>query len=1204
MVDDNHSLMNALIKTDQVLKKRRGDFSTAMQKMGLSSVFDIVRLPKSAFARQLARFSDANAELAYDNAMGYAALIARLYREHKTSSGGFQALGQRSGVRALVPAGPSFPNLFEENWDEFCKVGAIAAIDSPVAYLSALRVFIQQLEATGSADIAPQRVLIDKRRPDLKSLLITQESTFTPRPMLEIVNDVLGSNLRNYLENIPADRNKPTHQVLTERRYPFQLPYNFYHHQCQLGLADKKPRLGELNYRASLLLPIEQKATNRYGVVQQPTLQAQRLLSGLSPQQQALLIEPSVFSNFYLNRNDLINGWRSAGNTFLHPHSLLSECFLLPEGQEGIGVAVPQANAPVTGATGTNKVSVTFTEHGTPTHNASVELSLASATPGNITGRWLLNSKHNAGARIITSFIQASGALPDPTNTGLTAHFNLLVCDGAAPAKSLARQRVTVTLDDSYNLTAAEQAFFKQSYGVVVTDNSPLWQITRLTDFMQHTGLNAEQVEMLLCRRTHAVRLSANCPSSNPQHAGVPIADDAMVLPFPHPNHYGACYINGTGTGGDLYDGQHPPSPESIIRDQFDNAMDLEQGTPGSTKQWHLTKTSLDRLDRLQRMVRLQRWCQIPFAQLDTLILSAMRAEGESNLGMELNENTLRALGVYRHLNQRYGIAPEEFAALMHNLTPYASGKDELPLFDQVFNRVQLFDTPLILDQTAISLTATDAATQKTLLQWCAGLGLQPTEDSLLLIAKRTQTHVGALKRDLATVSSLYRQARIARLFNYTVDELLTLALLLGGHNYQSLLASGRLSPVADKPTPDILDVLMQLDWAVEWLKDSQQTVAQLQQRLGPYIPVLAEAPDGGPQVTAAAAAPPSDDLLNRLAILHDDTIRNCVTAQEVALLGLPLYDDLPASAGALEWFALLIGHKLLNASGLLMELDRPLSPADEPTTWPVAEIDKLVDPLRLKEPVKVICKAKLVELLLKAQVRQTQLLESLFQDTAKLAPERCVAVLSWANTSVYSLLIDALKQPPASDLIEQFLNVSCHAEIAVHLRLSDSALRLFLVNREWLSGDEYEITNSQPSLSDLYLFERFSHWFHNQSQSEDSVLSYFSMANPAPAKLKNKALRDTVNDAANGALARLLGWSATEVTALTDTLPAKRATSMVHVDWVRRCQASCVASGLSAKALLQATQLHAASSLDNWKAVGEAVMAASHAADSTLANG
>lgn len=1203
MADDNNSLMNSLVKTEGSLKKGRVDFAKAMQKMGFTSVFDIVRLSRPAFIRQLATFSDANAGLAYDNAMAYAVLIARLYREHKTSSGTSQQLAQRTGIRALAPLGPTFSNLFNENWDEFCKVGAMAALDGPVAFLIEQKVFNEQLEGTSND---PKRILLDRRRPDLKDLLITHESTFTPRPMLEIVNEVLGRNLRTYLDGNEADETKSTHQVLAERRYPFELPYNFYHHQCQLALAEKKPRLGELNYRASRVLPIQQQATNQYGRVTVPVQQAQRLLSGLSPQQQALLIEASVFSNFYLTRHDLLRGWKSAGTTHLRPHAPLGTCYLLPLAQEDIGTVTPAADVPTlaSGDGEKNVTNVTFRK-ADQTENGTVEFRSITFTSEK---GWLLNCLHAPSVNTLTTYLTVDPALPQPAEDGYTARFDLLTATGTvAEPVNLARQRFTLTLDEEYNLSDPEREFFKKAYGVEITQSSPLWQLTLLTDFMAHTGLHAEQVERLLCRRQYAVRLSANCPSSNAQHTGVTIPGiTGKVLAFPHANHYGACYINGTGTGADLYDSELAPTPESIIRDQFDNAMGLERDTLGDNKRWRMTKTSLERLDRLQRMIRLQRWSGIPFAKLDTLIISAIRAEGETNLGMELNENTLRALGVYRYLNQRYGIEPEEFAALMHDLSPYASGKDEVPLFDQVFNRVQLFDTPLILDQTPIDLAATDAATQKTLLQLCAGLGVQPTEDSLLLIAKQTNSYLKPLKRDLPTVSSLYRQARIARLFGYSVADLLTLAGLLGGGAYKTALANGRLSPQTATPaTPDadILDVLMQLDWAVDWLKDSQQTVAQLQQRLGPDVPLAADQGEDDLKARRAASAPLPDDLLERLARLQTDTQRSRVTAQQIAALGLPRYDNSIPDPLEIDWPFLLVNHDLLDEDGLLPGLDQPLTLMDEPITWLQAGVADLVKDLKLTQPVKELCEDKIVELLLAAHDRQTQLLEGLLQETAKLPTERCVAVIHWAHSSVYSVLLEALEDEVTSLLIEHFQRVARHAEIAVQLRLSNSALRLFVVNPHMLDGDLYS-GGSEPSLSDLYLFERFSHWFHNQSQSEDSLLSYFSLANPPADKLKNKALRKAVGESANSALARLLEWSEKEVSALTETLTEKRARSMAEVDWVRRCQATCRASGLSAAALLQATGLHDQSPLEAWKTVGDAVTAASTGSDATLANG
>ncbi|WP_240998316.1 Tc toxin subunit A, partial [Pseudomonas viridiflava] len=92
----------------------------------------------------LSSISDADGALAYENARCYATQIVRLYRNQLVSSGRSQQLTKRTGVRSLVDIGPSFPNLFEENWDLFCKVGAIEAKDSPAAYLTSLYRFARE----------------------------------------------------------------------------------------------------------------------------------------------------------------------------------------------------------------------------------------------------------------------------------------------------------------------------------------------------------------------------------------------------------------------------------------------------------------------------------------------------------------------------------------------------------------------------------------------------------------------------------------------------------------------------------------------------------------------------------------------------------------------------------------------------------------------------------------------------------------------------------------------------------------------------------------------------------------------------------------------------------------------------------------------------------------------------------------------------
>ncbi|MBV4452392.1 Tc toxin subunit A [Pseudomonas azadiae] len=1169
MTVKQNTLLDALVSSTGNRRKNRVTFEAAMKKIGVSSVFDIALMSKADFVRQLARFSDANGAQAYDNAVAYTTLIARLYREHQTSSTTSQALDARSGVRAMAPQGPIFSALFAEDWDNFCRPGAVGADDSPAAYLSALKVFVGQLEST-STD--PARLLLDRRRPDLKSLLITPESTFTPQPMLEIVNDVLTRNLLAYLQTVPADKGKALPAVLSERQYPFALPYNFYHHQCLLGLSGTKPGLGLLNYRISLKLPITQDAGNAYGAVQQPAAQAQQLMTGLSPQQQRLLTAAAPFSHFYLNRNDLTVNWKSPGNCHLSPHAPMPTGYVLPDGQAAVGVGSPAVTAPVSTSSGTNTVPITFERAGHSDKQIVPMFFASGAAVNNTTYRF--NHLHAASRATVCVHIRTHSALPPLTPAGYNATFDMLLLSGTvAHPLSKARRRVTLTLDEEYQLSDVQKNYFTSTFGVdISTTDTGL--LANLDTFMQHTGLHAQEVEMLFSRRGFEVRLSPNCPSTNAQSAGLL---GNLGRAFPHANHYGACYINGVGS--DNYTASTLATTVPHQYEQFDNAMDLQPFEFGDKKIWRLTLTSLDRLDRLQRMIRLQRWTKIPFAKLDTLVINAMRAEVKTNLSLEPNDNTLRALGVYHFLDQRYGIDPEEFAALMHHLTPYTNNKDDKALFDKVFNEVLVFDSPLVLTQAAFNLT--DPAHRKTVMQLCAGLGLQPTGDSLGLIAAQTQRWLGSLKLDLNTVSSLFRQARIARFFGYTVAELLTLANLLGGQHFKTQLASGQLGSQTGNNNADILDVLMQLCWAAQWLVESKQTVAQLQRRLGPNIPLM-QPHDGArrPQVEAEQL---SDDLRTRLTTLQVDVGRKVVTQSQISTLNLPATND---DDQPLDWFTLLTSFNVLNATGLLIGLDQ-MTFTDEPMNWLGRSLDNLLAAQKLAPGVKQASKAKLIALLLDTHDHQVHLLATLLQETTQLPVDRAVAVAHWANTSVFSILLDAQGDGP--ELIEQFQRVSRHAEIVVQLRLSNRALRTFVLNPQWLGA--YPITNSEPSLADLYLLERFSAWQQAQSQPEDSLLSYFSLANPPAAKRKNKTQRKRVSTAANAELATLLNWTSIEIENLATLLPDGIATSMEQVDWIRRCQETCAASGLSAQNLLQATALNASSSLTDWKTVGEAAV-------------
>lgn len=840
----NNLLLHRLVGSHDGEDATKTALKTALEQMGVTSVFDIVRMSKAQFAQEVARYCDANAEQAYDNAQSHARRISRLYLEHQLSSSNTKRRVRRS-LDSDPTSGPiSYQALFQENWDQFCKDGDIAAIDSPVAYLRALYLFARQLEDSSTDS---RKISLASRRPDLDTLMLDPQSALVPRPMLDIVNDTL----RSHIEASLAE-GTTVHQALASAHYPFSLPYDLHHQQCLLGLGSGKPNLGEVNYRISLELPFCQDGSP-YGYVSQPPSEAQKLLSGLSPQQQKILLAP---------------------------------------------------------------------------------------------------------------------------------------------------------LASDLDFEALEEA-----YGT-----KDLAGLRDLKCFRERTGLSTEQVEQLLGHGRYSARSSTHIPPSTRDRQG-------------------ATYING-------------PDISSAL------ALETQRDKQG------FSHDSFERFDRMQRMIRLQQWTGIPFAELDTLLLNIMHSEG--NTAMTLSANTLRALGVYQYMTRRHGLTPDEFAALISEMPTRASA-ERVSLFDQVFNRTRLLESPA-WEKQATDLETTDL---KTLSYLGAGLGLAITEDALLRLVKQTKKYL-PLKQDLPTISSLYRQARIARMFGLSPLECTALARLLGGDKFCRALVTGAL----DTTSPDILDVLMAMDWAVDWLKQN-------------HLDVLAWC---------------------RLF----DTSR----------------DDLPLNQTLENRLAALREHAKLTRD-------------------------------------------------------DQRLVETLLHDIADLSAEYSPCVMKMAETNAKEI-VEAIIAPDGevSPLLARVLRT---AQACQSLHLSSSTLQTLMDHPTWLAPDSSGALEPQT----LYLLERFSHCARHQAQSEENLLHYLQLA--------NQDLPQHPAETANGLLAHLLGWNVAQVSCLTAQRPSGRATTMQDVDWVMRCQACCISTGLSASLLLETAALNKDSPPEKWKTVGEALIAACH---------
>lgn len=254
----------------------------------------------------------------------------------------------------------------------------------------------------------------------------------------------------------------------------------------------------------------------------------------------------------------------------------------------------------------------------------------------------------------------------------------------------------------------------------------------------------------------------------------------------------------------------------------------VKAGAPAATT-IPITELSDARMDRINRMVRLQRWLGLSFEETDLLLSACIVAQGTDNTDYTLNNHTLRALGVFRHWQQKYNITAFQFAAVLSQITPYAISP-AVQFLDQVFNSPSLFDTPFTVTGNTVHYgDAAATADIQVISQLCAGLSL--TRAQFLVLAKYVATAQGSVDNQtfpltLDTVSAFYRLALIPRWLGLSFADGASLFSLLDASDGVWAMLAGvpllaKLDPDSNQPVEsDILDTLMALDAAVDWSKE------------------------------------------------------------------------------------------------------------------------------------------------------------------------------------------------------------------------------------------------------------------------------------------------------------------------------------------------------------------------------------------------
>lgn len=662
-------------------------------------------------------------------------------------------------------------------------------------------------------------------------------------------------------------------------------------------------------------------------------------------------------------------------------------------------------------------------------------------------------------------------------------------------------------------LTEAHPSSYSYPTNYGVADSSSL---KTLSGFCSQTGLAAHDVQDLLCSQGKDAAYSV-------------VASPNVTSPAlkAQPNQYGAVYIHGNST-----------TDPSIM------TLAADSGDPDAST---LTNTSDDRFDRMSRFIRLRNWMQLPFDQLDLLLTSTMKAEGNvanntQPADLLANANTVRMLGVFRELNRSTTISAETFAAWVSQITPYAVGNN-VPFYDRLFNSNGLFSTPLVCDGSAFSSTI--------IKQLSAGLGITQAEYELLAVYVTNK--MTTLTCSLPVFSAFYRLVTLPRAFGLSVTAGLGIINLLGSHVIGTLAGKPPVNTAPSDTAPDILDIIVAFAACADWIHSHDLSVAA--------VTFMVHAPTG-----TLTGTPAQTTLID--SIVHD-LASTLLTVDRLIAAGAPQSDS---DGAAIDWGTKL--DSVLDASGLVID-QADLSGA----------IDTALAAVKIDAAASQLVKTQL----LTADTAQQGVTIAALSGYLDADPDYPLLLLQWAGSDSYTFLSTTLALDvdgvitPTADYLMLLYTLGRIQAVVVSFALSAGLVQTYVNHPDWFGtsavNDAIAVT-----LGTLYGFSRYNDLLDGSTADESALFDYLADVNAATPPSADVAAK---------LLAALIDWSDSEVAnAAAQMEPSgKIATTLQEIDGVRRQQALWQQTGLSAELQIQLSALVPSSST-GYAAAGESVVA------------
>lgn len=656
---------------------------------------------------------------------------------------------------------------------------------------------------------------------------------------------------------------------------------------------------------------------------------------------------------------------------------------------------------------------------------------------------------------------------------------------------------------------------------------------------------------------TRLLSIETFAPTRSPN---VPVA-------APTPSEFGSTYINSGNT----------------------KSIDLSAPVEGSTRQF--LNITLNGMDRINRMLRLSRWLDLPQDKVDRLLWACHRAEirGETvdpaartkalaEKPIKITNNTLRALGLFREFQLLFRCTIDQFIVLIDEILPFGTG-DETPQFDLIFNQEGLFDTPLKADGRFFFIEPKTRDDIRIVDQICRPLGFNlEIWRYLSRFVAKSYNYTDELPCSLPVLSSFYRLALLASFFRLNPIELAALLETLSERGasevLQRILGESRLLISGTSGVGDVLSVMHAAQSCSQWLKDNDLSV--------PWLVA---------QVRAVVTPPiATDEEIMLLQEMYTRVQPTLLSESVFRAAGIGLSDD----AETTEWMTLL--EQLVDEQGLISSLTND----ESDYTRVVAEAEAAMARAGISASDEERVRTVLVAAVLQARDAQIAVVVESLATMLKCAQDLVLPLLKWVDTGgVYVLLketvraLEEVKLPtdrinPGDRVLNLLGHLARRAEVARKLALTSAMLATLTTARnfEWFGLQDAQNLN----LATLYKLTQVQRAVKHTGQPAEKLLNYLRMVNSLPPVLTPEDER-LIRDSAATQLAQVLNWGVREVIECILYLGKLVIRDTDDIDTLLHIRELATRSKLDAKALIQLGLLTPNSDKDAYRTAAERVI-------------